>query len=80
MQSVRPAGRGFFPLDEELELLPGKLTPREHERLVRLSGWVSFERAVELLADFLGIESARSWHKTTRKQRGRYTYKYRKQK
>jgi len=33
-------GRGFFPLDEELELLPGKLT---------------FERAVELLEEFLGI-------------------------
>lgn len=56
MRSVQLAGRGFFPLDEELALLPGKLTPREHERLVRLSGWVSFEHAVELLADFLGIE------------------------
>ena len=56
MRSARLAGRGFFPLDEELELLPGKLTPREHERLVRLSGWVSFERAVELLEEFLGIE------------------------
>ena len=22
-------GKGFFPLDEELELLPGKLTPTE---------------------------------------------------
>jgi hypothetical protein len=48
-------GRGFFPLDEELELLPGKLTPREYERLVRLSGWLPFERAVELLEEFLGI-------------------------
>jgi hypothetical protein len=48
-------GRGFFPLDEELELLPGKLTPREHERLVRLSGWLAFERAAELLEEFLGI-------------------------
>ena len=55
MQSVRLAGRGFFPLDEELQLLPGKLTPREHERLARLSGWVPFERAVELLDEFLGI-------------------------
>jgi hypothetical protein len=52
---VRGAGRGFFPLDEELELLSGKLTPREHERLVRLSGWVPFERAAELLEEFLGI-------------------------
>ena len=56
MRFVQLAGRGFFPLDEELELLPGKLTPREHERLVRLSGWVPFERAVELLEAFLGIE------------------------
>ena len=55
MQSVQLAGRGFFPLDEELALSPGKLTPREHERLVRLSGWVPFERAVELLEEFLGI-------------------------
>ena len=56
MRSARLAGRGFFPLDEELELLAGKLTPREHERLVRLSGWLPFERAVELLEEFLGIE------------------------
>jgi len=56
MGFVQLAGKGFFPLDEELELLSGKLTPREHERLVRLSGWVPFERAVELLEEFLGIE------------------------
>src|SRR5512140_2362125 len=56
MQSVRGVGRGFFPLDEELQLLPGKLLPREHERLVRLSGWLPFEQAGELLSDFLGIE------------------------
>ena len=48
--------KGFFPLDEELELLPGKLTPREHECLVRLSGWMPFGKAVELLGDFVGIE------------------------
>jgi hypothetical protein len=49
--------RGFFPLDEELQLLPGKLTPREQERLVRLAGWIpSFEKAVELFGDFLGIK------------------------
>jgi hypothetical protein len=53
-------GKGFFPLDEELALLPGKLTPREHERLVRLAGWIpSFERAMELFGDFMGIEISR---------------------
>lgn len=57
MGSAPNVDRGFFPLDEELELLPGKLTPREHERLVRLAGWIpSFERATELFEDFLGIE------------------------
>jgi hypothetical protein len=48
--------KGFFPLDEELAILPGKLTPREHECLVRLSGWMPFGRAVEILGDFLGIQ------------------------
>ncbi len=57
MACVPNVDRGFFPLDEELELLPGKLAPREHERLVRLAGWIpSFEKAVELFEDFLGIE------------------------
>jgi hypothetical protein len=48
-------GRGFFPLDEELELVPGRLTPRGHEHLVRLSSWMPFERATELMADMQGI-------------------------
>jgi hypothetical protein len=59
MEYAWPAGRGFFPLAkrEELELLPGKLTPHGHECLVRLAGWLpSFEKATELLGDFLGIE------------------------
>ena len=55
MAFARNAGRGFFPLDEELKLLPGKLTPNGHERLVRLSGWMPFEKAVELFEDFMGI-------------------------
>lgn len=55
MAFARSAGRGFFPLDEELKLLPGKLTPYGHERLVRLSGWVPFEKAVELFEDFMGM-------------------------
>lgn len=37
MGFVRPVGPGFSPLDEELGLLPGCLTPRLHETLVRLS-------------------------------------------
>lgn len=51
MGFVRSVGGGFFPLDEELELLPGKLTPQAHEELVRLAGWMPFEKAVELFGD-----------------------------
>lgn len=49
-------GEGFFPLDEELGLLPGKLTPRDHACLVRLSGWMPFEKAAEMLGEMLGIQ------------------------
>ncbi len=56
MECVQPADRGFFPLDEELGLLPGKLTPWGHERLVRLCSWMPFEKAVEELGDMVGIE------------------------
>jgi hypothetical protein len=56
MECVWPVDKGFFPLDEELELLPGKLTPREHECLVRLAGWMPFGRAVEVVGDFLGVQ------------------------
>jgi hypothetical protein len=45
----------FSPLDEQLELLTGKLTPRGHEQLVRLSSYMPFEQAVELFEDFTGV-------------------------
>jgi hypothetical protein len=55
MVFVRSVGKGFFPLDEELELLPGMLTPHGHECLVRLAGWMPFAKAAEMLEDFMGI-------------------------
>ena len=46
---------GFFPLDEELALLPGALTPRLQEALVRLSTQQpSFAKAATELAFFTG--------------------------
>lgn len=45
MPSARSVARAFSPLDEELELLPGHLTPSLQEQLVRLSTWMPFERA-----------------------------------
>jgi hypothetical protein len=48
-------GAGFFPLDEELALLPGNLTPRLQEALVRLSSQQpSFAKASAELAFFTG--------------------------
>ena len=51
-QSVRS---GFFPLDEELALLVGRLTPRLHESLVRLGTCLPFAQAAEALAFFTGV-------------------------
>jgi hypothetical protein len=56
MASARPAGPGFFPLDEELALLPGALTPTLAESAVRLGTEVaSFARAAKLLEHFTGV-------------------------
>ena len=46
MVSALPVRRVFFPLDDELGLLPGSLTPRLQEHLTRLCTWLpSFAKA-----------------------------------
>ena len=50
--SAPPATRRFSPLDDELGLVPGLLTPRLHESAVRLGAWVPFPQAGPLLAHF----------------------------
>ena len=45
MGSVPVAGQAFFPLDDELELLPGALTPSLQEDLVHLGAWMPFGKA-----------------------------------
>src|SRR2546428_9305891 len=55
MRAVRPAGPVFFPLDEELELLPGDLTPSLVESLVRLGTWLPFKPAAHMLAHFTRV-------------------------
>jgi YgiT-type zinc finger domain-containing protein len=63
---VCPAcGAGFFPLDEELALLPGNLSPHLQEQLVRLGTWMPFARAAEMFADFVGVVVSES---TARRQ------------
>ena len=55
MEFVPTAKLGFSPLDDELELLPGSLTPSLQESLVRLGAWIPFEPAGRLLVDFMGL-------------------------
>jgi len=57
MRTVRPAGRSFSPLDEELGLLPQRCTPRLVAQIVQLgTACTSFREAQALLRDLLGVE------------------------
>src|SRR6266566_6697992 len=60
MAPARPAGWAFFPLDEELGLLSGGLTPRGEELLARLASWMPFEPARELLEDLVGVQVSKA--------------------
>jgi hypothetical protein len=57
---------GFSPLDRELELLPGDLSPRALEALVLLGTWMPFARAAECLERLVqvGISSATARRQT----------------
>lgn len=63
--SAPPAVRVGFPLDEQLALLPGQLTLRLHEWLVRLGTWMPFAQAADLLAEFTLVRVSES---TARRQ------------
>src|SRR6516162_1955102 len=56
MESVPRVKVGFFPLDEQLELVAGSLSPRSQEQLVHLATWMPFERAVQMLKRFTGVQ------------------------
>src|SRR5579875_2967631 len=56
MAPVPPVGSGFFPLDEELGLLPGSLSPQVQDHLSRLAVWMPFERAAQMLAALCGVQ------------------------
>jgi hypothetical protein len=49
MRPVRNVGPDFFPLDEELALLPGALTPSVQEAVVRLGARMPFRDVVDEL-------------------------------
>jgi hypothetical protein len=60
MEPALIVGLAFFPLDEELGLLGVGLTPRAEETLVRLSTWMPYESARELLEELLGVQVSRA--------------------
>ena len=60
MEPARNAARGFFPLDEELDLDDSDLTPRAQEGLVRLATWVPFGPAAQLLRALLGVQVSKA--------------------
>ena len=53
MRCAHAVKRGFFPLDEELQLLAGHYTPTLYEGMTRLSTWMPFGRAVHEVSYFL---------------------------
>jgi hypothetical protein len=52
-------GAGNFPLDDELELLPGALTPSLQEDLVHLGTWLPFGQAAAQLRRFRQTDVSR---------------------
>ena len=52
MLSAPSVKRGFFPLDEELQLLAGQFTPSVCEGMTRLGTWMPFKRAVKEMKYF----------------------------
>ncbi len=55
MACAPPAARGFSPLDEELDLLPGRLSSWLVEATVRLGTWLPFEQVAEALDFFTKV-------------------------
>jgi hypothetical protein len=50
-------GKVFFPLDEELRLLPGALAPRQQEHLVRLACFMPFAKATQMMQELLWVQT-----------------------
>lgn len=48
------------PLDDELELLPGSLTPTLVEGLTRLGAWATFEPAAKMLEHFTKVQVSKA--------------------
>ena len=60
MASARAAKRAFFPLDEELALLPGRLTPLLQDHLAHLGSWMPFAKAASMLERFTHVRVSKA--------------------
>lgn len=50
-------GKVFFPLDEELGLLPGNLAPRQHEHVVHLACFMPFDKVTEMMGEMVSVQT-----------------------
>src|SRR2546429_5212052 len=60
MGPVPNVGEAFFPLDEELGLVSGGLTPRGEELLARVASWMPCESAQELREELVGVRVSKA--------------------
>src|SRR5258708_3955299 len=60
MRAVPLVGTAFLPLDKELDVLTGGLTPHAQQCLIRLSAWMPFAHAAQMLFELLGIHISRA--------------------
>src|SRR5579872_6478984 len=72
MEPAPSVGRVFFPLDEELALLPGNLAPRQHEHLVHLASWMPFAQASSLLTLLVGVQVGKETVRRLTEHAGRH--------
>lgn len=63
-------GRVFFPLDEDLALLPGSFSPFLHQCIVRLGTLIPFDQVPEQLAALLGVTVSRETVRRLTEQAG----------
>jgi len=50
-------GRSFSRLYEELELLPGKLAPRQYEHVVHLACFMPFGKAAQMMQEIVSVQT-----------------------
>ncbi len=50
-------GKVFFPLDEELGLLPGHLAPRQQEHLVHLACFMPFDKVAQMMEEIVSVQT-----------------------